>query len=299
MNVHASNHPSLRWDITKKVKRVRLTDNRLDRLLPFFVHGYLSTGMLHALLEPQKTHGYTCEELRLLKLPPNSYIEQNSAHLRRRAEALRGELIYRITDHGVEALLRHGRITLGDAELWLKLRAQDKESNYWHDVATGHVIASIALATRELGLTFVSIYELMRNAPQRSNHSGSPLGIPYQKMHFIPDAIFGFSDGDTLSCFALETDMGSEQLAYSAVKRSTIAGKYKAYRHMWAHKIHKELFGLPHLKLLIATTSILRTANIMTLLFELAKEDTQASGTDPVYAACSTEKIPQRSTRMC
>lgn len=285
MDTPVRNHPSIRWDTTKQVHRIRLTDNRLDMLMAFFVHGYLSTGMLHALVAPSKTQQFTTEELRLMKLPPNEYLEQSTTNLRRRAQPLSSELIYRITAHGVEALLRYSRIAPEDAELWTKLRAQEKQNNYWHDVATSFVTASMAIGARDLGLKFLSIYDIMRSAPETTKEASSPLSIPYEKKHFIPDALFGIKDEIT-NYFAVEMDMGSEQTEFSQLKNSTLSGKYRAYRHMWANDIPRKQFNLPNLKLLIPTTMYLRTSNLKKAFAEIAKNDTRTKGTGPAYLRC-------------
>jgi hypothetical protein len=296
MNVQTPRKHFGRFDRAVTTKRIRLTDNRLDRLQPFFKHGLLSTEMLHALVEPEKAQNYTTEELKRLKRIPNSYLEQPEAQ-QDTIDALYNRLIYRLSLRGIEGLLTGDRITIDDARLWRNLRSQHKENQFWHDAATGYITASIELGCKQIGLKFLSVYDILRG------RDITLLALPYQKSHLIPDALFGISDGTSTSYFALETDMGSEQLEANQIKHSTLAGKYLGSRHMWYHELYKNVYGIPSLKLLIVTTKHLRLENIKTTFAALARNDAQSSGTGPVYLRClpaleRRQRLPLPATGM-
>jgi len=279
MNVQAPNRHYDRFDPQAKAKRIGVTGLRLDRLQPFFTHGLLSTEMLHALAEPHRVQNYTTQELCRLKRIPNSYLDQPEAQ-QDTMDARYNRLIYRLSLRGLEALLAAGRITPEDAQLFLDLRGQYKQNQFWHDAATSYITASIELGCKQLGLQFLSAYDILRGKGLTS------LAIPFQKSHLIPDALFGISDRTSITYYALETDMGSEQLEANQLKHSTLTKKYLGYRVMWSHELYQDVYGIPSLKLLIVTTKHLRLENIKTTFKNIAREDTQSSGIGPVYLKC-------------
>lgn len=288
MNVHVKSSVS-RYDKTRVAHRIKLTPNRLDRLMAFFVHGYLSTSMLHALVDSRISIDYCSEELKFLKRAPNSYIEQ-SDELKNRFQALSSELYYRINDHGVDALLRHGRITLEDAELWHKLHSRPRPGQFWHDLATSFTSASFELGCKNLGYEFISVYDIIRAAPQKTKDLAVPTSIPSDNTHSIPDALFGYRDGKTENYFAVETDFGTEQGKESDKKFSTVSAKYKSYRHIWRQKTYEAQFGIPNLKLLFTFLSPLRTRNKKRDFKEMAQKDPDGTGSGgPVYFRCLPE----------
>jgi Replication-relaxation len=275
-----------RYDFVRPTSRFGLTEKRLNKLMAFFVHGYLTTGMLRALTDPQLEKETISKELKNLKR--HGYIEQNNDRLKEAEDPLHSDLIYRITEHGVDSLVIKGFIPPEDAVLWEKIRAYPRKGDYWHDVATSLFTASIELGTRALGVRFISLYGLLRNAPEETLALPNPIKMPFEQSYFIPDAIFAIRDHD-LFPFAVEMDMGTEQVANAQSKtnlaksRATLVKKYQAYRNMWAKNIHTKQLGLPFLKLLIPTILPSRTRTIRKDFLAEMNNDHLLSGPGPIF----------------
>ena len=281
-------HKYWRFDPKATTNEIGLTDKRLDRLYAFFIHGYLATDMLHALVDSEVSQKFTTEELKRLKRIPNSYLEKPRQQ-EDSLDARSSRLIYRISHKGVEALINAGRITPGDAQLWRKLRSQQKENQFWHDAATSYVSASLALGSQQLGLQFISVYDIIRDAPAKTRDVPNPLAIQYEKSFFTPDLLCGFRDQLQTTHIMHETDMGTEQTKLHEVKNSTLSRKYLGYRNMLSRDWHTELFGIPSVKILFSTTKHERLSNLKKAFKQIADLDTRAAGVGPIYLRCLPE----------
>jgi hypothetical protein len=266
-------HDFSRWDKRATTGEIELTPTRLNFLFAFFKHGYLSSDMLYALAG-RGSHSHTSRELMKLKRDPNSYLEQPEDQQDARY-ARCNFLIYRLSPKGADALFAAGLISEDDLELWHAIRSLPRSNAFWHDVATGYATASFELGCRQLGLTFLSVYDILRNHNWRKRPT---LSIPYGKTHITPDALFGISDGIP-TYFALETEMGGNQTKLNEIKHTARAKKYLAYRNMWDRELYKEAYGVNFLKVLFLTT--FQHAQTKLALKQIA--ETERSGYGALY----------------
>ena len=297
MNVEApanKYHRYDRYDPKAQSRIVQLTRNRLDKLQTHFVHGLLSSDMTHALLEPGKTQGFTTEELKHLKRIPNSYLEQPTAQLDT-LDPRSKHLVYKISAGGVAALVDSGRIRIEDAILWKRL--QQNNGPFRHDAGTGYITASIALGAKAAGYRFIPWFEILNHQYCKTKDSPNPIEITYRlhgKSHaFVPDQIFGLGRGGERPIFyALETDMGTEQLEEHKLKHSTLAAKYKAYREMWANALHTKHYGVTEMRLLVVANKTFRLENIKEAFRRVANEDAHQGAGPVIFKA-----VPQLDHR--
>jgi hypothetical protein len=281
-------HKFTRFDRRATTNEIKLTPDRRERLKTYFTHGLLSTHMVRALVDPDKTQEFVSTELKRLRRIPNSYLTY-STRQEDDLDVRSNPNIFGLAHKSIEPLITAGTISIEDAQLWQKLRAAPKENQFWHDRAASHVTASIELGAKKLGLEFISVYDIIRNAPEKTKNAQNPLAIPYEKSFFIPDALFGLRDGPNVTYFALEMDMGNEQNSDNNLKHSTLAKKYRGYRNMLYRELHTTHFGIPNLKILFATTKPLKTQNLKKLFKDLADQDTRVTGVGPFYLRCFPE----------
>jgi hypothetical protein len=267
-------HSIGRWG-RGSVRAVDLTPRDLAYLRALFVHGVLSTEMLHALISPERTQRATTKRLFLLRNPPNDYIVQPKAQERSR-DANYAALSYEISEKGAETLVESGVIAFADFVLWKKLQSNYKPQHFDHDFATGYILASIELGARQAGLRFISCLEILnrQKCPAETREAPNPFAIPYDssdgQRHLIPDALFGIEYPSGACFFALETDMGTEQHRDNELKNATIVRKLRGYRQIVRSEAFKAHFGLPSPQVLTVTASVVRMHNMLATLARLA-----------------------------
>ena len=254
-----------------RVRAVDLTPRDLDYLHALFTTGTLSTEMLHALVSPKQSQRITTDRIFLLKNPPNDFVVQPKGQENSKG-ANYTSLAYEISERGVSALVDAGRIAYADYVLWKKLQANYKPQHFDHDCATGYILGSFQLGAREVGIRFISWLEILtrQRCPRETRDATNPIAIPFDahdgRRCLIPDALFGLEYPSGACFFALETDMGTEQLSDNKLKNATITQKFRSYRAIIRHEIHRTRYGLPSLQVLIVTPSIVRMQNIMETL---------------------------------
>ena len=257
------------------VRAIDLAPRDLAYLYALFIHGVLSTEMLHALVCAERSRRITIDRMFLLKNPPNDYIAQPKAQENSRS-ANYTSLSYEISDRGVEALVDAGRISFADLVLWRKLQSNYKPLHFDHDFATGYILASVEIGARAAGLRFISWLEILnrQKCPAETREAPDPLAIPYEaggeQRHLIPDALFGVEYAAGACFFALETDMGTEQHRDNEMKSATIVRKLRGYRQIIRTETFKTRFGLPSPQILIVTPSVARMHNMLRTLARLA-----------------------------
>ncbi len=265
-----------------RVRAVSLTPRDLAYLYALFVHGVLSSEMLHALVSPTQRQRSTTDRLFLLKNPPNDFIVQPRAQ-ERAPNANYASLAYEVGDRGVDALVDNGRIAYQDYLLWKKIQANYKPQHFEHDFATGYILASIELGAREMGLRFIPWPEIFNRhkCPAETRSAPNPIALPYEtsdgRRSLIPDGLFGIEYPSGACFFALETDMGTEQQRDSELKSSTIVRKLRGYRQVIASDMCRIRFGLPALQVAVVTASVARMQNMIDVLAELAERETNWS----------------------
>ncbi len=261
-----------------RVRSISLTSRDLAYLFALFVHGTLSSDMLHALVSPGQRQRSTTDRLFLLKNPPNDYIAQPKAQQRAR-NANYASLAYEINDRGVDALVDSGLIAYDDFRLWKKIQANHKPQHFEHDFATGYILASIEIGARETGLRFISWLEVFnrQKCPAQTRSAANPLALPYEardgRRSLIPDGLFGLEYPSGACFFALETDMGTEQQRDSDAKSSTILQKLRGYRQVISSEVCRAHLALPSLQIALVTVSVARMQNMIETLFRLSERE--------------------------
>ena len=265
-----------------RVRAVDLTPRDLAFLQTLFTFGALSTEMLGALIAPASPRRATTDRLFLLKNPPNDYVSQPEGQQFAK-DANHTSLVYEISEKGVAALVDCGRVSYAESELWRKLQANLRPQHFDHDAATGYILASLALGAREANVRFISSTEILSRpkCPEETRTSENPLAIPCmvggERRSVIPDALFGVEYPTGACFFALETDMGTEQIREHDLKGSTIVRKLRGYLAIMRDQAYRRQFALPSLQVLVVTASIVRMRNIIEALRRLTEPDASSA----------------------
>jgi hypothetical protein len=259
-----------------------LSERDFEYLHALMTHGALSTEVLRALVLPDRPQYATTKRMFLLKNPPNDYVTQPEAQeFAKNAHST--SLVYEVSEKGVAALVDHGRVAYEESVLWRKVQTNFKAQHFDHDLATGYILASMHLGGREGGIRFIPAFEILSRpkCPAETRFADDPLAIPYEvsgeRRVIIPDALFGLEYPSGACFFALETDMGTEQLKEHDLKSSTLVRKLRAYRSVIRDEHYRSRFALPSLQVLIVTASVVRMRNIMDCLRRIADVDGKGS----------------------
>lgn len=265
-------HHFSRWDrpVTHPVKIGALD---LDYLQKLFIHGPLSTAMLHQLVRSHAKAARTHERLRLLKGEPNLLIVQPEKQ-RVSHNANYAPLVYAISKKGIQALKDFGRITDDDYR-WFCARPI---RHYHHDAMAAYATASVEIGALEAGVRFIPWTEILShpNCPQTTKDAKNPFQIDVGKSSIIPDALFGIETTSKFTFYALEADRHNEPILSHELKRTSYAGKLDLYREIMTRRLYREHFGISSLLVLTVTLSDLHMKNIMAHL-----KATSASGLHP------------------
>lgn len=274
---HVRYHTIGKWG-RGRVHAIELTARDLSFLHALFLHGILSTEMLHALVCPERAQRATTDRLFLLRNPPNEFILRPKAQEELKA-ANYASLAYEISEKGVEALVEHSVVAYPDFLLWQKQQANFKSQHFDHDFATGHILGSIAHGARGAGLRFIPWLEILNRlkCPSETREARNPFAVPYSASDgqrlLIPDALFGIEYSNGACFFALEADMGTEQQRDNESKNATIVRKLRGYRQIIRDESFKSRYGLPSPQVLFVTPSVVRMHNIFETAARLAAVD--------------------------
>ena len=96
-------HRFSRWEVGQ-THPIKVTPRDLEYLYHLFIHGPLSSAMLHQLICPGVNHRQTSERLKLLRHKPNCLVEVPKQG-RLSYNANYQHLTYKITNAGVQVLL--------------------------------------------------------------------------------------------------------------------------------------------------------------------------------------------------
>ena len=265
-----------------RVQAVNLSARDLEYLHALLTYGALSTDLLAALVTPGAPRRRTSDRMHLLKNLPNEYVVQPEAQeFTKNANCT--SLVYEISEKGVAALIDRGRISYADFVLWRNMQANFKPHHFDHDLTTAYILGSMQLGARETGVRLIGTLEILSRpkCPDETRRADNPLAIPYEangeRRVLIPDALFGLEYPAGACFFALETDMGTEQLKENDLKNSTLARKLRAYRNVIRDERYRARFALPSLQILIVTASVTRMHNIMDCLRRIADCDGKGS----------------------
>ena len=252
-------HHFSRWE-RPKTHAVRIGPLDLDYLHKLFIHGPLSTAMLHRLVRGHARNPRTTARLRLLKGEPNLLVDQPQQQ-RLGHNANYSPLVYAINKRGIQVLKNFGRIS-DDEYRWFRARPV---KHYHHDVMAAYITASIELGTVEAGVRFIPWTEILSHAkcPQATKDAKNPFEMKVGKSATIPDALFGIETPTQFTFYALEADRRTEPIVTHELKRSSYGGKLSLYREIMSRRLYRDHFGISSLMVLTVTVSDLHMKNIM------------------------------------
>lgn len=258
-------HRHSRWEVAE-THAIKIMPRDLEYLYRLFIHGPLSSAMLHNLVSPAVRRKETTERLKIMRRKPNCLVEvpkqSREAH-----NANYQPLMYKITDTGVQVLLLKGRIPEEVAHLHFILRQNYR--TFHHDALAAYITASIELGGNEEGVKFFGWDYIFTHpkTPQATKHSDNPLRIPYKidgnDKFLVPDALFAIETKDGKTCFALEADMHNEPIDPHELNRSSYGNKLTGYLAIFQSELYKAHWGIPNMQVLNATISQIHMANIM------------------------------------
>ena len=240
-------HRFSRWEVGQ-THPIKVTLRDLEYLYRLFIHGPLSSAMLHQLVSPTVEHRQTTERLYHLRHNPNRPVEVPK-QLRLSYNANYQHLTYKITNAGVQVLLFKGRISPEDADLWFRL--QQNYRTFHHDSLTAYVTASIELGGRDTGIKFFGWDYIFTHpkTPETTKQSDNPLQLTYtldgRERSLVPDALFAIETPAGKVCFALEADMHNEPIDPHKLNRSSYGNKLVGYLTAFGDHLYKAHYGIP------------------------------------------------------
>ncbi len=260
-------HRFSRWEVGQ-THPIKVTSRDLEYLYRLFIHGPLSSAMLHQLISPEVEHRQTSERLKLLRHHPNCLVEVPK-QLRLSYNANYQHLTYKITNTGVQVLLAKGRISIEVADLWFRL--QQNYRTFHHDALTAYITASIEfgcsgghMAARFFGWDYIFTHP---KTPKETKQSDNPLRIAYmidgKEKALVPDALFAIETPEGKICFALEADMHNEPIDPHELNRSSYGNKLTGYLAIFKDSLYQKHYGIPNMQVLNATVSDIHMRNIM------------------------------------
>jgi hypothetical protein len=232
-------------------------DRDLDALRLVFDHGYLTSEMLRLFLAPDIRPDTWSKALK--RLINHRLLVAPAAQVKN--PAYRSSLVYDITPQGVALLIEEGRISVEDAERRKAFFAK-KRKEFWHDLSAAMTVASIRLAARQAGVSFVTPWTILRKASQPK----LSLRISEDR-HIVPDYLFGLVHGDDYRFYWFEHDHNTEQLTKRKTVGSSFERKLEELNQVFTRRLHQTAWGLPGLTVLTVTLNENRAA---TMLDELA-----------------------------
>jgi hypothetical protein len=150
-----------------------------------------------------------------------------------------------------------------------------------HDHMASDIALDIEIGARVRSGAFRSHLDILRNAPEATQHAKRPLQIPVtldgRRTFVEPDALFAIGD----RIYALEADKGTESI------RAVIVPKILAYREIVADRIIDDWLGVDNLTVLFATASETRMRNVMRELERVARNGRSvmfAFRSDPAFS---------------
>ena len=258
-------HRFSRWEVGQ-THPIKITLRDLQYLYRLFIHGPLSSAMLHQLVSPGVHHRQTSYRLKLLRRNPNCLVEVPK-QIRLSYNASYQHLTYKITNAGVQVLLSKCYISSEVADLWFRL--QQNYRTFHHDALTAYITASIELGGRQAGIKFLGWDYVFTHhkCPDTTRQSDNPLRIAYmldgKEKSIVPDALFALDTTDGKICFALEADMHNEPIDPHELNRSSYGNKLVGYLAIFSGDLYKAHYGIPNMQVLNVTVSDIHMRNIM------------------------------------
>lgn len=156
------------------------------------------------------------------------------------------------------------------AERGVGWRRAVRNDPFLHQLMQACVGASLELAAKEKGLTYVSTAEILAHArcPQATRDATQPLAIPTPALGegktIVPDDLFGLRYGDDgYRFFAVEIDRNTESIERRDPGQNSFGRKLVGYADILGKRTFSSHFGLPNLHVLTVTTNAVHAANIL------------------------------------
>ena len=251
----------------------RITDRDIEIFRLLARYRYLPLNDIHAIVGGSFKN--ITHRLGLLSRKPNLYI--NRPHQQRQnADTNHRHLIYELDDKGI-ALLR---------DLGLDY-AKVHHRNFTHELMVCRIMASFHLGTREnANIRLITWQEILASdkLPAATKTLSNPASVPVSFLvrgerctkAVVADAQpFGLertnADGTRAYFFfpGIEADCGTEPIESYDYERSSIHGKFAAYRAIAAQELYRSHFGFPNCFVPFITTTTARMQSMMRMLEKL------------------------------
>jgi len=251
-----------RWAV-QDGQPVVLQERDLDILQFIFELGYVTSSLIGAYYFEGAKPRTVSKRLKNLRNRPNEYLAAPLQQKETNHAANYSNLIYEITEKGIDTLIRHDRITMEQAR-WRSLIVTHKYREFWHDVNTANVVGSIRLALKaHPTYRFVSPFEIIARMQHVAGRSPLTLSLPStsKRRHIIPDYLFGIArPGKTLKeyiqFFWHEHDQGTEPLRRKIASASSFEVKLADLDEMLSLGLYEKQLGLPKDSLYVSTTTL-------------------------------------------
>jgi hypothetical protein len=164
-------------------------------------------------------------------------------------------LVYDLSPLAVQLLSERGKLE----------RTPDRIDHFLHRFMGACVGASIELACREQGLTYISYEEILAHG---KIEKANPLAVGLTDGKcLIPDGLFGikYRDG-SYRFFAIEIDRNTESIERKRLDQSGFGRKLHGYIDIITNRGYKAQWGVPSLMVLTVTTNHTHLQNMLDYL---------------------------------
>jgi hypothetical protein len=141
-------------------------------------------------------------------------------------------------------------------------RTPERADHFLHRLMGACVSASIELACREQGLSYISLEQILEHG---KIDRPRPLSLSLAGgRSLIPDGLFGIQYRDrSYRFFAVEVDRNTESIERTRLDQSGFGRKLRGYAEALSNRTYKTSWGIPSLLILTVTTSAVHLQNIV------------------------------------
>jgi hypothetical protein len=185
-----------------------------------------------------------------------------------RAGAGSQKMVYMLGNRGADLLAAKYGFRRAGVDWTAKARTTTR-GQITHALEVTDVMVALAVACCRRGThTVVYFDEIMRELAPEATRAKSrpyywPVTVPWRgqnvKTYVIPDKLFGIRDlrrepGRDCLFLMLEADRGTMPVVRSNLAQSSVLRKILGYSYTFRGGLHKRLYGLPNMRVLITTT---------------------------------------------
>jgi hypothetical protein len=229
----------------------------------------------------QARHPGTSEQklLRRLRLLFDAdYLERPHAQVERyRAGAGSRPMVHMLGNRGADLLASKYGFRRGAVDWSAKARTAER-IQIAHTLEVTEFMVALDIACHRRGtLAIIYFDEIMHElAPAATRGRARPhqwsVTVPWRgqdvKTYVIPDRIFGIRNlarepGRNRAFFMLEADRSTMPVVRSNLTQSSIMRKLISYSHTFNNDVHKRVYGMPNMRVLITTSGRDRIEGIM------------------------------------